>query len=343
MFIFFNFFIIFSCIFCGTDIIFSEIPTSHKYGFGNQVIFFKHLLYQLIQSNLPASSFLVVGPYSSHIGPFEKNCTICSFFDLNKKCDVKNTVIENNNCNKVLSFLRQLQFINHLFSKTRRHVNHVHFYQNGLTNFWKKSTELNDTKNELNLFENYVKKNMKSKTIYLETHVDDKITLRTDFFDYFDFNSEMKDLAKTAKKILFGTNESFFSIHLRLKDFETACKIYGCFEYKDVYLKAMEEFNKKNKKKFFVLTNENIEEKEFFKTLTANTLIKIIKDRNYTCTDCFISNIEYVKMFVEIQLVCESEKFFYNSFSTFSHLIMDICKKKRAIPQFFNVKSIFLQ
>ena len=339
----FFFFFFFSCIYCGTDIIFSEIPTSHKYGFGNQVIFFKHLLYQLIQSNLSASNFRIIGPYSSHIGPYKNNCTIRAFFELNKKCKVLIPVDEKNQCKKVLSFLRQLQFINHSYSSSKlKHINYVFFHQNDLTIFWKKSTEYNDTKNKPNLFANYVEKNMKQQKIYLETHIDDNITLKTDFFEYFHFNSELETLAKTAKTFLFGKNASFLSIHLRLKDFETACKMYGCFEYKEVYLKAIEGFENKTKKQFFILTNENIEETKYFKTVTSKDLINMIKHHNFTCIECFISNIDYVKMFVEIQLVCESEHFFYNSFSTFSHLIMEICKKRKDYPRFSNVKKIFL-
>ena len=252
------FFFVFKLIACNNTV-FVEIVPKTTLGFSNQVIFFKFLMHHMLSSKISSKRFFILGPFSGHIGMFRNNCNLQNFFQLKHLCNrnvrvktrwddevVLKYSVNQSSCNKILNFLKGVNFIGkNLSLSVSKYTSFIKFKQEYNESFSKARKSIHRYINEENIF-NIIKFQPESILKFYPNIWDKHID-----YNFFDFFYIKNDISLLTSKLIFKLfkNESYDSMHIRLKDFKYYCQNKkGCYYSKNDYILAIKNFQKKNAK-----------------------------------------------------------------------------------------------
>lgn len=325
--------ILYKYVLCGNcKYIFYESFQGKGYGFSNQLILFRHQIFKLMEYKIQPQCVYIHGPYSNHIGMLKGNCSIRSFFIL-RKSNFKNLKQSKFSIEQVRVFLNQINFLKNNFNTTAK--NFIPFLHD-TDNFFKPRF----INHSINIFKNFLLNPDYNKTLKFSSNGRDKHAIPFEFFDLFDFHSEIYKLTESMKRTMFD-GEPYIAIHLRLKDFEKYCeknRHENCFFKKEYYYQFIKRLRLKKEPRIFVLTNENLDLKKDFNMLTINSLKTSLSKLQFK-NSCFLKNIEYLKIFIEIIIACQSKTFYFNKHSSFSGLVKLLCRKNKSHPNYIELTS----
>ena len=320
--IYFLFFPLYVCVI--TNRLFVEQETNSQLGLSNQLCYFRNLIHHMISSKVSPANFYIFGAYSGHIGVYKKNCSIKNFLNLKNGCKAK--FKSKISCEYILGYLKKVNFISKEFSISET------------LNFTTFNIDITDIRNiSGNISMKNVFENTEPIKFYPRVY---KNRISQHFFDFFEIKNEIVEISSRLRYKYFK-NDSYNAMHLRLKDFKKFChEKQGCYYNIDEYLLAAKIYNHKTGKQIFMLSNEDLPVKNFYKFLTYLDMHNIQKSHPKLFDYCFTENLHYIKLFAEIVIACQSEVFFYNPYSSFSGLIMYICKSGGYSTKFKNINIV---
>lgn len=313
-------------------------------GFANQITVFRRTIFHLMHSGIDGSRFYIYGPYSGHIGMYSENCSIKSFFTYSDPNKIQKRFTTKGNVSeymKTFKFVKKLNFMN-----TAAFLNQSFFEENTIfipfTYDNIRTFNRSNQQNPKNYLLEFLENDNITEKILLPCLAKGSYITKLRFSDFFNFNEYLFEISN----LIIHSNlksKRYLALHARLGDFKRYClPKKKCFIEKTKYLQVIDYLNQKSKLKVFVISNEYFNTSSNLLNLNESFLEQFLIENKFSRFKCFMNNMKYTKMFVEMIITCNSSEFYYNEFSSLSRQIILLCQYIGTSPKITSIQKLLI-